>query len=99
MPKVSVFVPTYNTAQYLGVAIESVLAQAFGDFELVVCDNASTDTTPELCGRYGDPRLRYVRFDELVGQAANRNRCLDLATGEYIILLHSDDELLPEFLA
>jgi glycosyltransferase involved in cell wall biosynthesis len=98
MPKVSICIPTYNSARFLGETIESVLAQQFADFELVVCDNASTDETPELCGRYPDPRLRHVRFEQLVGQAANWNRCLELATGELVILLHADDLLVPEYL-
>jgi glycosyltransferase involved in cell wall biosynthesis len=80
-PKVSVCIPTYNTARYLPEAIESVLCQEFDDNELVICDNASTDDTSEICGRYRKERVRYVRFDEFVGQAANWNRCLQLATG------------------
>ena len=98
MPKVSVCIPTYNTARYLPEAIESALRQNFEDYELLICDNASTDETPEICSRYRDSRLRYERFDEFVGQAANWNRCLDLATGQYIVLLHSDDILRPDFL-
>jgi len=98
VPKISVCIPTYNTAKYLPEAIESVLAQEFTDYELVICDNASTDETPQLCRGYDDPRIRYVRFDEFVGQAANWNRCLDLATCEYIVLLHADDILRPAFL-
>lgn len=98
MAKISVCIPTYNTAPYLAAAIESVLSQSFPDFELVVCDNASTDATPELCGRYQDSRLRYVRFEKLLGQAANWNRCLELATGEWVILLHADDMLHPHYL-
>jgi glycosyltransferase involved in cell wall biosynthesis len=99
VPKVSVCIPTYNTAKYLPEAIESALKQEYADFELVVCDNASTDGTPELCQRYADPRLRYVRHEQLVGQAENWNRCLDLARGDYVILLHADDVLLPPFLS
>src|SRR5262249_53252835 len=56
MPLVSICIPTYNSARYLPEAIESVLAQEFADYELVVCDNASTDATPEICRRYRDPR-------------------------------------------
>lgn len=97
-PKVSVCIPTCNTAPYLAEAIESTLAQEFRDFELIVCDNASTDETPEICQQYHDPRFRYVRFDDFVGQACNWNRCLDLASGEYVVLLHSDDALRPSFL-
>jgi glycosyltransferase involved in cell wall biosynthesis len=96
----SVCIPTYNTARYLPEAIESVLAQTHADFELVVCDNASTDDTPELCRRYaGDPRFRYVRFEDLVGQGGNWNRCVRLAQGEHVALLHADDRYLPGFLA
>src|SRR6185369_450501 len=98
-PKVSVCIPTYNTARYLAEAIDSVLAQEFMDFELVICDNASTDATPEICRRYTDPRIRYVRFEELTNQAGNFNRCLNEAKGEFITLLHADDYFLPGFLA
>lgn len=98
MPKVSVCIPSYNSSRFLGQTIESVLAQRYSDYELVILDNASTDGTPELCSRYTDPRIRYLRFEELVGQAANWNRCLDHATGELVILLHSDDMLQPTYL-
>jgi glycosyltransferase involved in cell wall biosynthesis len=99
MPKVSVCIPTYNTARYLGEAIESVLAQTFTDYELIVSDNASTDATPEICSRYQDhPAFRCVRYEELVGQGGNWNRCLSHARGEYVALLHSDDRYLPDFL-
>lgn len=98
LPQISICIPTYNSAQYLGAAIESALAQEYDSFEVVVCDNASTDGTPELVARYHDPRLRSMRFEELVGQAPNWNRCLDLATGNYVVLLHADDLLQPKFL-
>lgn len=97
-PKVSVCIPTYNTARYLAEAIDSVLAQEFTDYELVICDNASTDATPEICRRYTDPRIRYVRFEKLVTQGGNWNRCLELARGQYVALLHSDDKYLRGFL-
>jgi glycosyltransferase involved in cell wall biosynthesis len=97
-PRVSICIPTYNSSQYLAEAIDSALAQECVDFELIICDNASTDGTPELCQKYPDPRVCYVRFNELVGQATNWNRCLDLAAGEYVVLLHADDCLKPSFL-
>jgi glycosyltransferase involved in cell wall biosynthesis len=99
MPKVSVCIPTYNSARYLAEAIDSVLRQKFGDFELVVCDNASTDETAQICSRYKDARFRYVRFEELTNQAGSWNRCLSEARGEYLTFLHADDLLLPGFLA
>lgn len=98
-PRVSICIPAFNTAQFLGAAIESALAQDVDDLEVVVADNASTDGTPELCRRYGDTRFRTVRFEEHVSQAANWNRCLDLARGEFVVLLHADDLLRPGFAA
>lgn len=97
MTHASVCIPAYNSALFLGEAIESALGQEFEDYELVVCDNASTDPTRELCARY--PRVRYLRFESFVGQAANWNRCLEAARGDLIVLLHADDLLRPRFLA
>lgn len=98
-PKVSVCIPTYNTGHYLAQAIDSVLAQDFTDYELLICDNASTDATPEVLRGYTDPRIRYVRYEELVNQGANWNRCVKLAQGDYVALLHADDVYLPGFLS
>lgn len=98
MPRISVCIPTHNTARYLPEAIESVLAQDFTDFELVICDNASTDETPEICRRYNDVRIRYIRFEELANQAGNFNRCIEESRGEFITLLHADDYFVPGFL-
>jgi glycosyltransferase involved in cell wall biosynthesis len=99
MPLVSVCIPTYNTARYLSQAIESVLSQDYEDYELVICDNASTDDTPEVCARYQHSRVRYLRFEVNLNQPGSFNRCLDQARGEYITLLHADDCLLPGFMA
>lgn len=99
MPRVSLCIPTYNSARFLGETIESALGQTFDDFELIICDNASTDETPVLCKRYGDARLKYHRFENLVGQGGNWNRCVALATGDFVALLHADDVYLPDFLA
>jgi glycosyltransferase involved in cell wall biosynthesis len=97
-PKVSVCVPSYNAAPYLANAIDSALRQHFASFEVVVSDDASSDRTPEICAHYSDPRFRVVRSDDRLGQAGNWNRCLELARGEYVILLHADDELMPGYL-
>jgi glycosyltransferase involved in cell wall biosynthesis len=98
--KVTIAIPTYNTAKFLPLAVESVLAQTYRDFELIICDNASTDETPKLVQRWlSDERVRYVRFETLVNQGGNWNRCLDLARGDYVSLLHADDEYLPSFIA
>lgn len=99
MLTVSVCIPTRNTGRYLPQAIESVLAQDFTDYELVICDNASTDGTLELCRQYARPNVRYLYFKEPTNQAGNFNRCLQEARGDYITLLHADDYFFPGFLA
>lgn len=98
MPRASICIPTYNSARFLGETIESALAQTFGDFELVISDNASTDETEGLCARFKDPRIRYHRFETLVTQGGNWNRCVTLAKGDFVALLHADDIYGPEFL-
>ena len=99
LPVVSVCIPAYNAAAYLGQTIASVLEQDFDSFELIVCDNGSTDATPAVCSAIRDPRFRAVRFPNGGGQAANFNRCLNEARAEFIVLLHADDFLLPDFLS
>src|SRR5262249_45681560 len=98
MPKVSICIPTYNSAKYLRQAIESVLNQDYADYELGVCDNASTDKTTELCRGYDCSKVRYLRFEEHTNQAGSFNRCVKNARGEFITILHADDYLLPGFL-
>ena len=56
-PRITVFMPVFNREQYVAAAIESVLAQTFRDFELLILDDASTDRTPEILSRFGDPRV------------------------------------------
>jgi glycosyltransferase involved in cell wall biosynthesis len=97
LPEVSICIPAHNAARYLPQAIESAVGQEFKDFELVVLDNASTDQTLEVCEGYRDPRFRY-EYEATPGQSIAWNRCLDLASGKYVILLHADDELQPQFL-
>lgn len=94
-PPVSVCIPAYNAAGYIGDAIESVLGQAFKDFELIVVDNNSSDGTASIVSRYNDPRLFYVKNPGTVPMAENWNKCISLASGKYIVLLHADDAILP----
>jgi len=98
-PTVSVCVPTYNQARYLGPALESVLAQTFADFEIVVSDDASTDQTPDVLAGIRDPRLRAFRQARNVGIGPNRNTCLAAARGRYVAWLDSDDLYCPDRLA
>ena len=98
-PKVSVAIPVYNGEPYLAEAIESVLAQSYADFELVICDNASTDRTVEIARSYADPRIRILQNERNLGFGPNWNRCLDEVRGSYIKILPHDDLLHPRCLA
>jgi Glycosyl transferase family 2 len=95
--RVSVGIPTHNRAAKLARAIESVLTQSYGDLELVVSDNASSDGTQTLCEELAarDPRIRYLRSDSNRGPTANFNTLFDELRGEYALLL-SDDDWLDE---
>ncbi|MBI5380300.1 MAG: glycosyltransferase family 2 protein [Opitutae bacterium] len=94
-PRVSVLVPTYNYARYLPEALDSVLAQQFTDFELIISDDASTDNSAEILRRYAarDARIRYQVHPKNLGMVANWNWCLNEARGEYIKYLFGDDRL------
>lgn len=96
--RVAVVIPTYNRARWLGGAIESVLAQTSPDFTLVVSDNASTDTTPDVVAAFGDPRLSYVRLERHLGLNEHFNLCLERAATDYVFLLPDDDRIAPELL-
>lgn len=96
--RVSVVIPTYNRAHLLAGAIESVLAQTYGGFDLLVLDNASTDETADVVGSYADDRLTYVRRPANVGLFANFQDSLKHVETEYSLILCDDDLLLPEFL-
>jgi len=98
-PKVTVFIPVHNREDYITVAVNSILAQTFGDFELVVVDDGSTDRTVEVLASYSDPRLRVECNGRNLGIPVTRNRGLELARGEYIALLDSDDHAYPQRLA
>src|SRR6187402_1563429 len=99
-PRVTVGIPVYNGAEYLEQAIQSVLAQTFSDFELIICDNASTDATAAIVLDYAarDSRVRYARNRENIGSARNYNRLFELATGEDFKWMACDDLITPQFL-
>jgi glycosyltransferase involved in cell wall biosynthesis len=99
-PAVSIGLPVYNGADFLGAAIESHLAQTFGDFELVISDNASTDATEELCRSYAraDARVRYVRQDQNIGANANYNTVVNLSRAPLFRWAADDDLVLPDYL-
>ena len=92
-PRISVIIPVYNQAQFLGHAIDSVLAQTWKDYELIVVDDGSTDESGEVAQRYGS-RLRYVRKPN-AGGASAVNVGVRLARGSWIAILPSDDMWEP----
>ena len=98
MPEVSVIIPAYNQAHYLAEAIRSVLGQTEPDFELIVVDDGSTDSTAEVARGISDHRLRYV-YQENQGLSAARNAGIRQAVSPYLTFLDSDDLFLPEKLA
>lgn len=99
-PLVTIGIPTYNRRNgYFPGALASALAQDYGELEVVVCDNASTDGTDEYVAQVRDPRLRYIRHPENIGANANFNSCLENARGAYFLLLHDDDLIDPTFVS
>jgi len=98
-PRVTVFIPVHNRELYVRVAVNSILAQTFEDFELLIVDDGSTDGTLDVLSRYSDPRLRVESNGSNLGIPRTRNRGLELARGEFIALLDSDDHAYPRRLA
>jgi len=94
--RVSVVLPAFNRARYLREAIESILAQTYRDFELIVVDDASTDATPEILSAFSDERVIIIRNEQNLGAARSRNVALARASGEFIALMDSDDRCAPE---
>ncbi|WP_008313340.1 glycosyltransferase family 2 protein [Leptolyngbya sp. PCC 6406] len=99
MPKVTVCIPTYNRAEILPYAVNSVLNQTYGDFELIICDDASPDQTSEVVAQWQDPRLRYIRHPQNIQRSRNMRSGYEAATGDYFVKFDDDDALTPEFLA
>jgi glycosyltransferase involved in cell wall biosynthesis len=94
-PVFSICIPSYNSAAIIGETLDSVFAQTFGDFEVVIVDDASTDGTDAFVRSLGDERVRLERNPVNLGYAANIARCTALARGTYVYLLGNDDLLSP----
>jgi hypothetical protein len=95
----SVVIPAYNQAEFLGEAIDSVLAQTYPHFEVIVVNDDSPDNTEEVVKQYTDPRIKYIRHAQNKGLPATRNTGMRAAAGDCIALLDSDDYFHPEKLA
>src|ERR1700739_3978805 len=100
MPRVCIGLPVYNGENYLAAAIESILAQSFADFELIISDNSSTDSTGDISRSYArrDARIRYVLQPHNLGAIANYNVVFGMADCEYFKWAAHDDLLAPRFL-
>ena len=100
-PRVSVIMPAYNVEKYVGEAIESILNQTFPDFEFIIINDGSTDNTAKIVKEYAkkDKRIKFIDNKENRGFIARLNDCLELARGEFVAKMDSDDISLPERLA
>ncbi len=100
-PLVSIGLPVYNGERYLAEAIESILSQTYRHFELIICDNASTDATEQICRRLAtqDIRIRYFRNVANLGAVRNFNLAAERASGKYFRWAAHDDRIAPEYLA
>ena len=98
LPLVSIGIPTYNRAdRNLRNVIERALGQTYRNVEVIVSDNCSSDSTPELVESIRDPRLRYIRQETNIGPNNNFNFCLSQAKGTYFLLFHDDDMIDEDF--
>lgn len=97
-PQVSIIMPSYNSAEFIGASIDSILAQSYTLWELLVVDDCSSDDSCEIVERYAqrDSRVRLIRLTENSGAAVSRNRALEQVQGRYIAFCDSDDRWLPE---
>src|ERR1700726_2570792 len=97
--KVSLGLPVYNGERFVKHAIQSVLDQTFSDFELIISDNASTDSTPDTCEEFArkDPRVPYIRQEINIGAKANFNRVFEYSRGEYFKWVAADDVCGPRY--
>lgn len=100
IPTVSIGMPVYNGEKFLKKAIDSLLAQTFADFELIISDNASTDSTETICRKYvsKDARIRYIRQSKNIGPIANFEIVRSQAAGEYFMWHAADDLCEPDYL-
>lgn len=99
MPEISVIVPVYQVEKYLTRCIESILAQSYADFELILVDDGSLDSSGDICERYAvsDGRIRVIH-KENGGLSSARNTGLDSAIGKYVTFIDSDDVIHPQYL-
>jgi len=96
-PLFTIAIPVYNRADYLRCALRSALDQTLKDVEIVVSDDCSDEDLGSVINEFSGAAIRYSRSNERLGASRNHQRVTSLATGEFIVMLHSDDALLPTF--
>ena len=95
-PEVSVIIPTYNCEDYIAQALESIFAQTYSNFEIILVDDASTDSTLQIARSFSDPRLKIIARPENTGVSSVRNCGISQARGNWLALLDSDDWYAPK---
>lgn len=99
MPQISIIVPVYNVEKYIHRCLDSIIAQTFTDWECILVDDGSSDNSGKICDEYAEKDNRFkVIHKENGGQAIARNMALDIATGDYISFVDSDDCVHPQYL-
>lgn len=95
---VSVIMPAYNCGDFISITLDTVIAQSYKNWEVIVVDDCSIDNTEEIVNAYQakEPRIKYYRLDKNSGAAIARNKAIDLANGKYLAFLDSDDIWFPE---
>lgn len=98
MPSVSICIPTFNRVNLLSSAIDSVLQQTYTDWEVIICDDGSTDGTADMMANLTDSRIHYLRHPQNIGKSNNMISGFEAASGDYFIKFDDDDRLTPDFL-
>src|SRR5262249_51144628 len=99
LPTISIVLPLYNGERHVAEAIQSVLSQTFGDFELLVCDDGSSDATASIAATFDDPRIRRMANARNLGLFPTLNRLVAEARGRYVRFWSQDDRMKPDCLA
>lgn len=95
-PLISICIPNYNNAKYLDACLQSALDQEYNNTEIIFIDDNSTDGSLKIAQKYSD-KIKINVNDTNIGQPKNTNKCVELSSGKYLVILHSDDQLLPDF--
>lgn len=98
-PAISIVLPAYNCGDFLTLCLDSLLQQTFTDFELIIINDGSTDSTEKIIRTYADPRIRYIKNETNVGLITTLNKGIGLAKGKYIARMDADDICQPERLS